>query len=100
RGSVTSKALGNSVTTQAIRRAHRSPKRTTRLRRRGPHRDRRGRRVFRCSAGRITTLDGMTETAAAPIRVREDVLAVPAYRQGSAPTKPGYKLSSNENPFE
>lgn len=24
---------------------------------------------------------------------------MPAYRQGAAPTKPGYKLSSNENPF-
>lgn len=37
--------------------------------------------------------------AAAPIRVRQDVLAVPAYRQGKAPSKNGFKLSSNENPF-
>ena len=42
----------------------------------------------------------MSEKALPPVRVREDVAAVPAYRQGAAPTKPGYKLSSNENPFD
>lgn len=41
----------------------------------------------------------MSENAPAPVRLRADVLAVPAYRQGAAPTKPGFKLSSNENPF-
>lgn len=35
-----------------------------------------------------------------PIKVRPDVLAVPSYRQGKAPARLGYKLSSNENPFE
>lgn len=35
-----------------------------------------------------------------PVRMRADVLSVPAYRQGAAPTRPGYKLSSNENPFD
>ncbi|WP_449276803.1 histidinol-phosphate transaminase [Leucobacter sp. GX24907] len=42
----------------------------------------------------------MTESAVPPVRLRADVLAVPAYRQGAAPTKPGFKLSSNEAPFE
>ncbi|WP_336992118.1 histidinol-phosphate transaminase [Leucobacter sp. VD1] len=41
----------------------------------------------------------MSETAEPPVRIRTDVLATPAYRQGAAPTKPGFKLSSNENPF-
>lgn len=35
-----------------------------------------------------------------PVRLRPEVLAVPAYRQGAAPTRPGFKLSSNENPFD
>ena len=42
----------------------------------------------------------MSDTATPPVRLRADVLAVPAYRQGATPSKPGYKLSSNENPFE
>ena len=42
----------------------------------------------------------MSAEATVPVKLRPDVLAVPAYRQGAAPTKPGYKLSSNENPFE
>lgn len=41
----------------------------------------------------------MSDNAQPPVRFRADVLAVPAYRQGAAPTKPGFKLSSNENPF-
>ena len=45
----------------------------------------------------------MSEAASAaprpPVRLRADVLAVPPYRQGAAPTRPGFKLSSNENPF-
>jgi len=40
----------------------------------------------------------VSETAP-PVRLRPEILKVPAYRQGAAPTKPGYKLSSNENPF-
>ena len=48
----------------------------------------------------ITTLERMSDTATPPVRLRADVLAVPAYRQGATPTKPGYKLSSNENPFD
>ncbi|MBP1326531.1 histidinol-phosphate aminotransferase [Leucobacter exalbidus] len=42
----------------------------------------------------------MSEQATPPVKLRESVLAVPAYRQGAAPTKPGFKLSSNENPFD
>lgn len=42
----------------------------------------------------------MSDNATPPVRLRADVLAVPAYRQGAAPTKPGFKLSSNEMPFE
>ena len=42
----------------------------------------------------------MSDTARPPVRLRADVLAVPAYRQGATPTKAGFKLSSNENPFE
>lgn len=45
----------------------------------------------------------MSEAASAaprpPVRLRADVLTVPPYRQGAAPTRPGFKLSSNENPF-
>ncbi|MBK0418699.1 histidinol-phosphate transaminase [Leucobacter sp. CSA1] len=42
----------------------------------------------------------MSDSATPPVRLRPEVLAVPAYRQGAAPTKPGFKLSSNENPFD
>ncbi|WP_336660066.1 histidinol-phosphate transaminase [Leucobacter sp. USHLN153] len=41
----------------------------------------------------------MSDQASSTVRFRPDVLAVPPYRQGAAPTKPGFKLSSNENPF-
>ncbi|GAB2548765.1 histidinol-phosphate transaminase [Leucobacter ruminantium] len=41
----------------------------------------------------------MSETPAPPVRIRPEVAATPAYRQGQTPTKPGFKLSSNENPF-
>ncbi|WP_449279416.1 histidinol-phosphate transaminase [Leucobacter sp. GX0328] len=41
----------------------------------------------------------MSERPAPAVRIRPEVAATPAYRQGSAPVKPGFKLSSNENPF-
>lgn len=41
----------------------------------------------------------MSEQATPPVKLRTSVLAAPAYKQGAAPTKPGFKLSSNENPF-
>lgn len=34
------------------------------------------------------------------VRIRPDVLGVPAYQQGKAPERVGFKLSSNENPFD
>ncbi|TCK39870.1 histidinol-phosphate aminotransferase [Leucobacter luti] len=43
--------------------------------------------------------DPMSDNALPPVRLRADVLAVPAYRQGAAPSAAGFKLSSNENPF-
>lgn len=45
-----------------------------------------------------TKLDRM-DSASVPVQVRPDVLSFPAYRQGRAPKKQGFKLSSNENPF-
>lgn len=41
----------------------------------------------------------MSDQSTPPVKLRADVLATPAYKQGAAPTKPGFKLSSNENPF-
>ncbi|MEB4614864.1 aminotransferase class I/II-fold pyridoxal phosphate-dependent enzyme, partial [Leucobacter sp. M11] len=41
----------------------------------------------------------MNSPIGAPVRIRPEISAVPAYRQGRAPAEGGYKLSSNENPF-
>lgn len=41
----------------------------------------------------------MSEKSDPPIYIRPEIRAVPAYRQGAVPTTPGFKLSSNENPF-
>ena len=46
-----------------------------------------------------TTLETMAATTSPPVHIRPEVLAVPAYQQGAAPVKQGFKLSSNENPF-
>lgn len=35
-----------------------------------------------------------------PVRVRPEILEAAAYQQGRRPEKTGFKLSSNENPFE
>lgn len=48
---------------------------------------------------RLSTLGKVSPTTEPPIRVRPEILAVPPYRQGAVPTRPGFKLSSNENPF-
>jgi histidinol-phosphate aminotransferase len=48
---------------------------------------------------RLSTLVQVSPTSENPIRIRPEILAVPPYRQGSAPTRAGFKLSSNENPF-
>ncbi|GAA3588155.1 histidinol-phosphate transaminase [Klugiella xanthotipulae] len=42
----------------------------------------------------------MTSTNDAPVRLRSEILATPPYAQGVAPAPGGYKLSSNENPFD
>lgn len=47
----------------------------------------------------LDTLGLMSDNAPTPVQIRADVLATPAYRQGATPTKAGFKLSSNENPF-
>lgn len=41
----------------------------------------------------------MEATNVPPVYIRPEVLSVPAYTQGAAPVKQGFKLSSNENPF-
>ncbi|QJU55442.1 histidinol-phosphate transaminase [Herbiconiux sp. KACC 21604] len=38
-------------------------------------------------------------TASSPVKLRPEILALPAYRQGQAAPS-GFKLSSNENPFD
>lgn len=41
----------------------------------------------------------MTTTPSGRVRLREDILALPAYRQGAPAPADSFKLSSNENPF-
>jgi histidinol-phosphate aminotransferase len=38
--------------------------------------------------------------ADSPVRMRPEIAALPAYKQGRQAVADGYKLSSNENPFE
>ncbi|NYD67867.1 histidinol-phosphate transaminase [Agromyces atrinae] len=40
------------------------------------------------------------DTVRAPIRLRPEIAALPPYRQGRPAPADGFKLSSNENPFE
>jgi histidinol-phosphate aminotransferase len=44
------------------------------------------------------TVEGVT--ASKPVRLRPEIAALPAYRQGRAAPADGFKLSSNENPFD
>jgi histidinol-phosphate aminotransferase len=56
----------------------------------------------RCIANRecrIATLIEMDEKRV-PIRVRPEVLAAATYQQGKRPERVGFKLSSNENPYD
>lgn len=53
-----------------------------------------------CHARDAAYTGAMSENSTPPVKLRPEILAVPAYRQGATPTKPGFKLSSNENPFE
>ncbi|WP_232711709.1 histidinol-phosphate transaminase [Microbacterium lacus] len=41
----------------------------------------------------------MTDSPAAPVRLRPEIAALPAYRQGKQADGSAHKLSSNENPF-
>ena len=41
----------------------------------------------------------MTETPAPPVRLRPEIVSLPAYKQGRAASAEAFKLSSNENPF-
>jgi histidinol-phosphate aminotransferase len=41
-----------------------------------------------------------SEPAPAPVRLRPEIAALPAYRQGRPAPADGFKLSSNENPFD
>ena len=40
------------------------------------------------------------EPTGASVRLRPEIAALPAYRQGRPAPADGYKLSSNENPFD
>jgi len=42
----------------------------------------------------------VTDPSAPPVRLRPEILALPAYRQGRAAAADAFKLSSNENPFD
>ncbi|QTX03318.1 histidinol-phosphate transaminase [Agromyces archimandritae] len=42
----------------------------------------------------------MTATPDSPLRLRPEIAALPPYRQGRPAPAEGFKLSSNENPFE
>ena len=52
------------------------------------------------NARKVSLGPAAADPAVPPVRARADVLRVPAYRQGKAPVKPGFKLTSNELPFE
>ena len=42
----------------------------------------------------------VTDQQEPPVRLRPEILALPAYRQGRAASADAFKLSSNENPFD
>src|SRR4051794_18893454 len=42
----------------------------------------------------------VTDAPRTPARLRPEIMALPAYKQGRAAAEGGYKLSSNENPFD
>lgn len=41
----------------------------------------------------------MTESPSSPVRLRPEIVSLPAYKQGAAASIEAFKLSSNENPF-
>lgn len=44
--------------------------------------------------------DASTSSAGIPVRVRPEIAALPAYKQGKQAAGDAFKLSSNENPFD
>jgi histidinol-phosphate aminotransferase len=51
----------------------------------------------RCGRNRLGTV---TDAPQIPVRVRPEIAALPAYKQGKQAGVDAYKLSSNENPFD
>jgi histidinol-phosphate aminotransferase len=49
---------------------------------------------------RANRLDRVTDHAKPPVRLRPEIVALPAYQQGKPASASAFKLSSNENPFE
>jgi histidinol-phosphate aminotransferase len=45
-------------------------------------------------------LGKVTDASPIPVRVRPEIAALPAYKQGKQAGADAYKLSSNENPFD
>lgn len=50
--------------------------------------------------GRVTETTPSATDPSAALRLRPEIAALPAYRQGKAAEADAYKLSSNENPFD
>jgi histidinol-phosphate aminotransferase len=49
---------------------------------------------------RANRLDRVTDHVKPPVRLRPEIVALPAYQQGKPASASAFKLSSNENPFE
>jgi histidinol-phosphate aminotransferase len=49
--------------------------------------------------GREIDWIAVTDAPRTPVRLRPEIMALPAYKQGRPAAEGGYKLSSNENPF-
>jgi histidinol-phosphate aminotransferase len=49
---------------------------------------------------RANRLDRVTDHVKPPVRLRPEIVALPAYQQGKPAAASAFKLSSNENPFE
>ena len=46
------------------------------------------------------TIGRVTDAPEIPVRIRPEIAALPAYRQGKQAAADAFKLSSNENPFD
>jgi histidinol-phosphate aminotransferase len=49
---------------------------------------------------RANRLDRVTDHVKPPVRLRPEIIALPAYQQGKPAAASAFKLSSNENPFD